>query len=39
MAYLHQRVWLQDAKYTITDIWADREHPSKIMARLEREDA
>lgn len=39
MAYLHQRVQLQDARYTITDIWADRERPSRIMARLEREDA
>lgn len=39
MAYLHQTVYLQDAKYTIADIWADREHPAKIMARLELEGA
>lgn len=39
MAYLHQRVQLQDAQYAIADIWADRERPSRIMARLEREDA
>lgn len=39
MAYLHQQVWLQDTLYTIVDIWADRERPSRIMARLEREDA
>lgn len=38
MAYLHQHVQLQDARYTIADIWADRERPSRIMARLERED-
>lgn len=39
MAFLHQRVQLQDARYAIVDIWADRERPSRIMARLEREDA
>lgn len=38
MAYLHQPVYLADAKYIITDVWADTERPHRIMARLERED-
>lgn len=39
MAYMYKQVWLQDTLYTIVDIWPDRDRPSRIMARLEREDA
>lgn len=39
MAYKYRHVFLQDAQYVITHIFPDRERPSRIMARLEREDA
>jgi hypothetical protein len=39
MAYKYRHVQLQDVSYIITHIFPDKERPSRIMARLEREDA
>ncbi len=38
MAYLDRHIRLQDVSYIVAAIYPDRERPSRIMARLERED-